>query len=63
MSDEPKNTDPDLRLQRSRIKTNDFYVAQQRDLRKAQTLLKHAQKFFNNGLYFDCLSRLEESMQ
>lgn len=35
MSDEPKNTDPDIRLQRSRVKTNDFYVAQQRDLRKA----------------------------
>lgn len=41
---------------RKRVKTTEFT---DRDLKKAEAILKQAEKYYKNGLYFDCLSSLE----
>jgi hypothetical protein len=47
---------------RGRLNTTEYHVEKKRDLNKAKTFLRQAQKFYKNGLHFDCLSKLEDSM-
>lgn len=48
--------------QRRRLKTTEFHLVQNRNLRKARTYLYEAKRYNSNQLYFDCLTRLEDSM-